>query len=171
MKMLLPSSLVFAISALVNYEMHQLNHYRTHLEKGITYIGGDGDDTITGTDKNDHLFGNNNSDTLKGKEGNDYLEGGAGFDTYVIQDKDTIFDSDMNGSVWFGTKNAGIFSRKDSKVDIWNSTNGMTATRQGNDLLVKNGEDAVTIKDYFKLSKHITMQGSHWSGLGIHLID
>lgn len=77
----------------------------------------------------------------------------------------------MNGSVWFGTKNAGIFSRKDSKVDIWNSTNGMIATRQGNDLLVKNGEDAVTIKDYFKLSKHITMQGSHWSGLGIHLID
>lgn len=68
MKMLLPSSLVFAISALVNYEMHQLNHYRTHLEKGITYIGGNGDDTITGTDKNDHLFGNNNSDTLKGKE-------------------------------------------------------------------------------------------------------
>ena len=178
MKMLLPSSLVFAISALVNYEMHQLNHYRTHLEnyrthleKGITYIGGNGDDTITGTDKNDHLFGNNNSDTLKGKEGNDYLEGGTGFDTYVIQDKDTIFDSDMNGSVWFGTKNAGIFSRKDSKVDIWNSTNDMTATRQGNDLLVKNGEDAVTIKDYFKLSKHITMQGSHWSGLGIHLID
>ena len=185
MKMLLPSSLVFAISALVNYEMHQLNHYRTHLEKGITYIGGDGDDTITGTDKNDHLFGNNNSDILDGGVGSDYMEGGTGFDTYHIEDNDTIFDSDMSGKLLFKKyKFGGITSdiiqptllkaRGFGKNEFWvDEEINFSATRSQNgsgaDLIIDqvNSNNQVTIKDFFKLAKDNGSGGL--IGLGIEL--
>ena len=189
MKMLLPSSLVFAISALVNYEMHQLNHYRTHLEKGITYIGGDGDDTITGTDKNDHLFGNNNSDILDGGVGSDYMEGGTGFDTYHIEDNDTIFDSDMSGKLLFKKyKFGGITSdiiqptllkaRGFGKNEFWvdeevDKEINFRATRSQNgsgaDLIIDqvNSNNQVTIKDFFKLAKDNGSGGL--IGLGIEL--
>ena len=57
---------------------------------GITYIGGDGDDTIEGTEHSDILKGNSDNDTLSGKGGDDQLEGGSGSDTYYIEGHDTV---------------------------------------------------------------------------------
>ncbi|MDD7423339.1 MAG: hypothetical protein SOW40_00745, partial [Campylobacter hominis] len=68
------------------------------LSKGIHYIGGDGDDTITGTDKDDILEGGDDDDTLDGGDGNDKLYGGDGNDTYKAGDGDIIKDSDGKGS-------------------------------------------------------------------------
>lgn len=53
-------------------------------------FGGTNNDTIEGGAVADKLFGNTGNDTLNGKAGNDYLEGGKDFDTYYVQDHDTI---------------------------------------------------------------------------------
>ena len=49
--------------------------------KGVTLLGGKGDDTITGGIRDDHLLGGDDNDTLNGGDGNDVLLGGAGQDT------------------------------------------------------------------------------------------
>ena len=76
---------------------------------GITYIGGDGDDTIEGTEHSDILKGNSDNDTLSGKGGDDQLEGGTGFDTYHIEGNDTVFDADGKGELIFGKDKVAYF--------------------------------------------------------------
>ena len=53
--------------------------------------GGDGNDVITGNERdnvieggdgNDHLYGLSGDDMLRGESGNDWLEGGLGLDTF-----------------------------------------------------------------------------------------
>ncbi|MBX7146952.1 MAG: hypothetical protein K1X44_06565 [Alphaproteobacteria bacterium] len=62
---------------------------------GVTFDGGMGDDTLTGSDGDDWLIGNSGKDTLKGGSGNDRLfidaddsiiDGGDGYDVAVIND-------------------------------------------------------------------------------------
>ena len=48
---------------------------------GVTIIGGDGADTITGGVFNDLLIGGSGADTITGGDGDDTLEGGQGKDT------------------------------------------------------------------------------------------
>ena len=98
-------------------DLLDLNHYHDYfadkLKNGITYVGGQNNDTITGTEYNDRLLGATNSDTLKGLRGSDHMEGGIGFDTYHIEDEDTVFDSDGKGKLVFKNgKTAGQFERR-----------------------------------------------------------
>ncbi|MBR6027227.1 MAG: hypothetical protein IK065_06510, partial [Neisseriaceae bacterium] len=96
------------------------NEFTQYLENGIVYVGGNGNDTITGSEYADKLIGGDGNDTLNGGnkvtnihhgqgvieeriEGDDnqpdYMAGDAGFDTYIAGDGDTIFDSDGDGQV------------------------------------------------------------------------
>ncbi|MCH9812829.1 MAG: tandem-95 repeat protein [Epsilonproteobacteria bacterium] len=127
-----------------------LNHYDEHLEKGITYVGGKGSDTIIGTDKDDHLKGGSDDDILIGGVGSDYFEGGAKFDTYMVSNSDTIKDEDNEGKVLFndidltGTKTL----QKDS-TEIYEDDEGFTYQEQGNTLRVtaSNGH-RITIENW-----------------------
>ena len=62
------------------------NPHKSRLDNGILYLGGDGDDTITGTDKAD------------------IFKGGSGYDKYFVSDGDTIEDDDKGqGFVYFNS--------------------------------------------------------------------
>ena len=62
----------------------------------LTY-GGTADDTIDGSDGNDHLYGGGGNDTLSGGVGYDILDGGSGDDTYII-DSRTFHLTDSGGN-------------------------------------------------------------------------
>ncbi|NOT84550.1 MAG: hypothetical protein HOP02_07160 [Methylococcaceae bacterium] len=81
-----------------------------YVQNGITYIGGEGDDDLSGGifsdkllggDGDDFIWGNTGDDYLEGGQGNDKLQGGTGFDTYYANNGDTIFDTDGIGKVFF----------------------------------------------------------------------
>lgn len=139
-----------------------------------------GNDTLIGGYKKDVIKGGIGNDILKGKENQDHLFGGTGFDTYYIQDNDIIYDEDMGGLLLFnnGTTEfkAVRFQRIDDNSDKWQGLDennqridGLTATRQDNDLFVKydyekavNEEgntinaaftDSALIKNFFTLAK------------------
>ena len=157
----------------------------TYNKKVIFGSSKDDVDGLIGNSKDDYLFGGMGDDTLKGNAGNDYLEGGTGFDTYHIEDDDTIFDSDMSGKLLFKKyKFGGITSdiiqptlfkaRGFGKNEYWvdkeinfraiRSQNG-----SGADLIIDqvNSSNQVTIKDFFKLAKDNGSGGL--IGLGIEL--
>ena len=166
-------------------DLLDLNHYHDYfadkLKNGITYVGGQNNDTITGTEYNDRLLGATSSDTLKGGADSDYMEGGQGYDTYIIKDHDTVFDSDMQGKILFdnGGKHIQIDrfeSGGEPNPVIWHSPDRQfTAIRYGKDLIVSNKpdksgkSDKVTVKDFFKLAKDNGKGG--FTGLGIELLD
>lgn len=154
-------------------DLLDLNHYHDYfadkLKNGITYVGGQNNDTITGTEYNDRLLGATSSDTLKGLRGSDHMEGGIGFDTYHIEDEDTVFDSDGKGKLVFKNgKTAGQFERIADQDGVWRSE-GMQAIRQGNDLKVSADGDSATIQNFFAQAAAGT-DGS-LSLLGITLAD
>ncbi len=89
---------------------------------GEDFIDGkDGDDYIEGNGGIDDLYGGNGKDTLiggagddfiSGEAGDDILRGGAGDDTYRFDDafgKDTVTDSDGQGSILIDTKALSAF--------------------------------------------------------------
>ena len=53
----------------------------TNASPGKTIVGGDGNDTITGTAFNDTIDAGNGNDTVTGGPGDDFIEGGNGNDT------------------------------------------------------------------------------------------
>ena len=142
-------------------------------------------DDLIGNSKDDYLFGGMGDDTLKGNAGNDYLEGGTGFDTYHIEDNDTIFDSDMSGKLLFKKYKFGRITsdiiqptllkvRGFGKNEFWvDEESNFHATRSQNgsgaDLIIDrvNSNNQVTIKDFFKLAKDNGSGGL--IGLGIEL--
>ena len=145
-----------------------------------TLNGGTGKDILGGNIGDDILNGGDGDDTLNGGAGNDYLEGGQGHDTYIVQDADTISDSDMRGEIMFQKLQLPSFFVK-SKNDPNNKWESLTtkgsdtpfsAERKGNDLVVSHASDSVTIKDFFTRAAHTEdSSGTLWSGLGIQLLD
>ena len=57
--------------------------------------------SLFGDRKSDVLFGGSGDDLLQGRSGDDLLLGGAGYDTYFVDAKDIIKDSDGKGQVYF----------------------------------------------------------------------
>ena len=132
---------------------------------------------LIGAQLEDKLFGGRGDDVLDGGLGNDYLEGGQGLDTYLIEDSDTIFDSDGLGRIQFknGMQVANLFTRAVGDVDSWYSSdeNGnkvgeMVAVRRGSDLVITKGKDTATIQQFFKFANQ-TESGKGWSYLGVGL--
>ncbi len=136
-----------------------INKYEDALNKGVVYVAGDGNDTITGTDKADKFIG------------------GQGFDTYHIQGADVIIDSDMSGKIIFNQdENTQFqFKRNPSDENHWYSVNEsnekdglFTAIRQSSDLLItqNNTQNYVVIRDFFNSTQ--ASQGEY-TGLNISL--
>ncbi len=125
-------------------------------------FGGLGDDIIRGHRGSDYLNGGLGADKLDGGIGNDELDGGMGLDTYIIEDQDSVLDSDAQGKIIFAKDNlqATTFVSNNGVPGIWYSTqkeNGsdassLRAIRSEQDLIVAhiNGKDSVTIKDFFE---------------------
>lgn len=160
--------IVQAIRVIKQIYQYKLNHYREYLKNGITYVGGEGNDTIIGTDKSDRLIGG---------AGNDHMEGGKDFDTYIIEGRDTVLDSDNNGQIVIGNTKVFEFKFSSNNLDIWKSIdvngnfdNQFTAVRIANDLVVSalnsNSNDGVIIKDFFILAN---TSGNQIKGLNITL--
>ena len=143
-----------------------LNHYKKHLDKGkgISYVGGAGDDVFYGSEKDDQM------------------QGGAGFDTYYIDGNDTVRDSDGTGKIIFSggllhsEATAANFVRDpDGAQDIWYSVgeNGMRdgrmmAKKSGQDLTITRAGDSVLLRGFFDTAKN-TSDGL--SALGITLAE
>ena len=87
-------------------------------------VGGEGDDTLTGSGSNDTLEGGAGNDTLIGRGGNDALNGGPGNDTLIGgQGTDQLLGGDGDDQI------------------IWNPGDGSDVVEggAGNDTLVFNG--------------------------------
>lgn len=105
------------------------------------FVGGIGNDVISGSDGDDLLIGGAGDDTLKG---------GTGYDTYIIEDDDTLQDSDGLGSI----KNkqgqlisGGIEERAGGYVYLADST--VTVTKDGSTLTLEwTDGTSVTINDF-----------------------
>jgi len=75
-----------------------LNGYVSHIYPGVsqTFLGGSGDDTLTGGSAADTLYGDSGNDRLTGGKGRDSLYGGDGADQFIFSDTnegvDTIND-------------------------------------------------------------------------------
>ena len=95
-------------------------------------LGGDGDDTLTGSASDDELDGGPGNDTLFGRDGNDRLIGGPGNDVLNGgRGDDTIFGGDGDDQI------------------VWNPGDGSDVVEgeDGEDTLVFNGSNADEIVD------------------------
>lgn len=153
-------------------------------------VGGEGNDHLYGGAGEDELFGDERlpegeelkresyesagDDYLQGNAGNDNMYGGKGHDTYVVEDKDTIYDVDGGGEIWF-VKESGkniskekiygyqakkfISDENNKNEEAWisaddsgNADNMLVAKRVFDDLVIKSKireNDIAIIKDYF----------------------
>jgi Ca2+-binding RTX toxin-like protein len=77
--------------------------------------GGNGDDTLIGTDKDDQLDGGDGNDLIRGGNGNDSLIGGNGDDTaHGENGEDTIAGGNGNDSLTGGAGNDSVIGGADN---------------------------------------------------------
>ena len=123
-------------------------------------LGGGGSDHLYGKEGEDVLGGNADDDHLYGGKDGDQLHGGIGFDTYHIEDQDTILDTDGQGKLVFADGEASHFiAAAPGITDSWISSDAsgvqdgkFTARRIGEDLHVTeqdNTDNKAIIKNYF----------------------
>ena len=116
--------------------------------------------SLFGDGKDDVLFGGSGDDLLQGRNGDDLLLGGSGYDTYFVDDKDTIRDDGGKGRVFLSSTNiqltGGTQIEKGSK--IYKGKDGTTYELKGSDLIIN---DNITIENFSKIS----------NDLGIVLVD
>ncbi|MGQ5312079.1 calcium-binding protein, partial [Xanthomonas arboricola pv. corylina] len=138
---------------------------------GLTTLGTDAADTLTGWNGNDLLLGGDGNDTLSGGTGTDRLEGGAGDDVLSVnsQARDSVFiggtgNDTLNGS-WYS--DTYLFNKGDGHDTVVETSSysgavdrvvfgeGIAASdvrvlRQGADVVLDlgNGTDSVRLKDW-----------------------
>ena len=109
-------------------------------------LNGDSNNNILmGLSGNDKLYGNNGSDTLIGGAGNDYLEGGTQGDTYVFakgHGQDTVYDYSYATE---GDDTVRFTDIASTEVKFRKNSSNLT-------VFGYNGDDSVTIKDFFSSS-------------------
>ena len=88
------------ISGVKSSAKHLFQYYLENQDKGVTIIGGKGDDKILGTTSGDDTLYSSGISELE-DNASDTLKGFGGFDTYIVGDKDIIEDSDGKGRVLF----------------------------------------------------------------------
>ncbi|WP_107689097.1 calcium-binding protein [Neisseria wadsworthii] len=163
---------MFALSA---YE-YRNNHPVRSTNPAVVAFALNGEKDLAGGMKEDYLFTGTGNQTLDGKDGNDYMEGGMGFDTYMIQGSDTVYDSDNNGKIVFASSNvqaASFVNRPEDTPNYWYSVDEagkrdgkMFAVKAGADLNVFHGQDKVTVKGFFD---HAKKNGNALEALGMSL--
>ncbi|WP_323127639.1 calcium-binding protein [Acinetobacter rathckeae] len=106
---------------------------------GRIYVLGDGNDTITATDKDDIIYGGAGHDTIYGGHGNDLIYGGTGNDQlYGDQGNDLIVGGDGNIQIDAGDGNdvVAVLSQSYSKAEVKGG--------KGNDVItVTDGENTL----------------------------
>ncbi|GAU75501.1 calcium-binding protein [Fusibacter sp. 3D3] len=105
--------------------------------------GGSGNNNLYGDDGDDSIYGGDSNDLLNGGTGSDYLSGGQGSDVYEFNTnfgRDTVADVNGNSQFKFNnhTSDAFNFIREINNDDL--------------QIKLKNSQDMITIKDYFKAS-------------------
>ncbi|WP_319019570.1 calcium-binding protein, partial [Xanthomonas sacchari] len=139
--------------------------------KGLTTIGTEGDDVLTGWNGNDILLGGAGNDKLDGRDGTNRLEGGAGNDVLSVstQSQNSVLiggtgDDTLNGS-WYS--DTYIFNKGDGhdtvvETSYYSDTTdklvfgeGLSADdvrilRDGYDVVLTfgDGTDSVRLKDW-----------------------
>ena len=114
--------------------------------EGIRAYGGEGNDTIFGTDDADELYGDaghdqivagDDDDYIRGGDGDDQIDGGAGEDEiYGEAGFDKIFGGDGDDSIWGGDKKDVIHG---------DDGNDLIAGEDGDDVLYgDDGNDYIT---------------------------
>ncbi|MHB1619269.1 MAG: lipase family protein [Sulfuricella sp.] len=86
-------------SAMNAADTHNRNAFMFGNTGSDILAGGTGNDLLVGNAGADTLTGGAGDDLLIGGVGNDILNGGAGYDTYTIEGRDTINDSDGLGTL------------------------------------------------------------------------
>ncbi|WP_279361525.1 calcium-binding protein [Xanthomonas sacchari] len=141
--------------------------------KGLTTVGTEGDDVLTGWNGNDILLGGAGNDTLEGRDGTNRLEGGAGNDVLSVstQSQDSVLiggtgDDTLNGS-WYS--DTYIFNKGDGHDTVMETSYYSGAidrvlfdkdlnlddtffSRSGDDLsiAIRDSNDLLTVADWFK---------------------
>ncbi|WP_319019649.1 calcium-binding protein, partial [Xanthomonas sacchari] len=141
--------------------------------KGLTTVGTEGDDVLTGWNGNDILLGGAGNDTLEGRDGTNRLEGGAGNDVLSVstQSQDSVLiggtgDDTLNGS-WYS--DTYIFNKGDGHDTVVETSYYSGAidrvlfdkdinlddtffSRSGDDLsiAIRDSNDLLTVADWFK---------------------
>ncbi|QNH11395.1 RTX toxins+-binding protein [Xanthomonas sp. SI] len=138
---------------------------------GLTTLGTDGNDTLTGWRGNDILLGGNGNDTLNGSLGTNRLEGGAGDDVLSVssESKDNVLaggtgNDTLTGSYYSDTY---LFNKGDGRDTVVETSytsgtldkivfgTGIAASdvrvlREGQDVVLSigDGTDAVRLKNW-----------------------
>lgn len=125
--------------------------------------GSKGSDDLTSTKTTEVVYGGKGDDNLKGVVGHaDKLRGGTGYDTYTVQNKDSIKDTDGKGRIFF---DATLLSGVKHMVSKGVYADDMfTYTEVEQDLVIAQKADP---------SKSVTIENWHSQkkGLGIELSD
>lgn len=111
-------------------------------------IGGEGEDKLVSQAGDDVLVGGYDLNNLYTEKEKDYLIGGAGYDTYLVSDKDVINDSDGSGLIMF---NEESLSGKKTKIDEYSyKDKKFIYEKDGLDLKVteKLTGEAITIENF-----------------------
>lgn len=117
----------------------------------ILYAGSSADDTEGSENR---LYGGWGNDTLYGSGGKDYLDagddadtlrGGDGFDTYTIDNEDTIIDSDGKGAVFLGSRQLTGGSRTEDDPENTYYGGGNTYVLNGTTLVINGG---LTVEEF-----------------------
>jgi Ca2+-binding RTX toxin-like protein len=134
---------------------------------GAILIGGDGNDTLTGTTVADELWGGNGNDSLNSGWGNDYLIGGDGDDSLNDDFGDDYFiggsgNDTINGGSFvfglFGGTDKASYSGSSSEYDIEYLPN--KSVRISDKVADRDGIDTLTGIEYAVFSdKSIKDQG------------
>jgi Ca2+-binding RTX toxin-like protein len=108
--------------------------------------GGKGNDSLVGGAGKDILNGGENNDVLDARDnaGGDILNGGVGYDTYYVDDGDTIKDADGQGEVWLNGKKLTVATRKKGEI-AYKDSNGNVYIQVGNSLQIN---DPLIIENY-----------------------
>jgi Ca2+-binding RTX toxin-like protein len=130
----------------VGVDLSDHRYLAEYISNGITYIGGEGADTIVGTDVNDKLIGGGDADRLSG---------GRGFDSYEADSEDTIWDSDGKGLVKLNGKVLTGGSRtEDDPEGVYKNGND-TYKLSGNTLTINGG---LVIEEFTKSSNDLDIR-------------
>ncbi|MEE3662980.1 calcium-binding protein [Brenneria sp. g21c3] len=121
-----------------NEDLDDHRHLENYADNGVVYVGGAGNDTIKGTRHDDILIGG---------QDDDILQGGAGNDIYIVDDGDTILDSDHKGNIYLNNRLLTGGTRKEGDAENTYTGNGNEYVLDGSTLTV-NG--SLTIRNYDK---------------------
>ena len=109
------------------------------------FIGGAGDDDVTGNDAANTLVGNGGDDTLAGGAGDDVLDGGVGDDTLTGGGGADVFRYRLAG---FGADTITDFTRGADVIDLRNtglSLADLNISDSGQDRVIDGGGNTITL--------------------------